>query len=94
MKNITTLVVRDRQFEIVLKDEYYCAVEDKYIDADGRLNTTLNGLQMHASESLEQCIEITRSCVEVEYLEANGYTWREAMAKVMNVPVDTLPVRY
>lgn len=94
MKSITTLIVRDRRFEIVLKDEHYCAVEDKYIDADGRLNTALNGLQMHASKSLEQCVDLTRTCVEVEYLEENGYSWREAMAKVTNVPIELLPVRY
>lgn len=92
MKSITTLITRNRQFEIVLNGTHYCAIEDKYIDADGRLNTALNGLQMHASEDLDQCIELTRHCVEIEYLQKNGYTWAEATSKVTGIPMESLPV--
>lgn len=90
MKIITTLVVRDRRFEIVLdsKSNHFCAIEDKYIDADGKLNTALNGFQMHASRKLEDCIETTRKVVEIDYLESIGYSKAEAVSKAYGFPVE------
>ena len=78
---IKNLVIRGRHFTVVYNTQYsvYCAIEDKYIDADGTLNTTLNGLQMHASKDLAQCVEGARVSVEIDYLKEQGYTAEEVM---------------
>lgn len=90
MKKATTLVVRDKRFEIVLeeKSNMWCSVEHKYIDEDGRLNTKLNGFQMNASKSMNDCIDITRKNVEIEYLEGEGFSKAEAISRVYGFPVE------
>lgn len=88
MKHITTYHSRGRHFEIVLNDEgYYLAIEDKYI-TDGRMNTTLNGLQMNANKDLELCLEHTRRDVEIAYLMSEGKTLAEAYSIVFRLPVE------
>lgn len=72
MKRITTLYTNGRKFEIVLFENMYCAVEDKYIDKDGKLNTKLNGLQMHAAGTVERCVEMTKIDCEVDELITSG----------------------
>lgn len=90
MKSIMTLVVRGRIFEIVLdsKSNHFCAIEDKYIDADSRLNTALNGFQMNASRKMADCIETTTKKVEMDYLESIGYSKAEAVSKAYGFPVE------
>lgn len=48
-KILTTLIVEDTVFYIVKKDEWYLAIDSKYV-TDGKINTQLNGLQMHAQK--------------------------------------------
>lgn len=80
MKKITTLYVREREFYIVQNaDGFYLAIEDKYVDGFGCLKQALNGLQMHASKKLENCIETTKLVVEVDYLVSKGMERNEAM---------------
>lgn len=82
---ITKLYVRGRQFFIVRNaDGFYLAVEDKYIDKNGKCKQALNGLQMHAAKDLNNCIDTTKMCVEVDYLEAQGMSRNEAMRTVLN----------
>jgi hypothetical protein len=76
---VKEFIVRGRHFTIVKQDDFYCAIEDKYIDADGRLNTKLNGLQMHASKDLNMCLNTTKDCVEVDYLVKQGMSRDEAL---------------
>lgn len=85
---IRNLVARDRHFTIV-KDEngFYLAIEDKYITY-GKLNTTLNGFQMHASKDLNMCVKTTLDNIEIDYLVENGYTKAEAFSKVSGVPLE------
>lgn len=87
-KMVTTLTARKRYFVIVQDGNMYCAIEDKYIDAEGKLKQALNGLQMHASESLDRCIQQTRDSVEMDWLEAHGASKAEAFAKVTGTPLE------
>ena len=75
---------RGRNFTIVKKGNYYCAIEDKYIDESGKMNCTLNGLQMFASEVLEETIKRVQNSVDVNYYISQGMTKAEAFCKVFN----------
>ena len=85
---VKTLVARNRHFTIIKHESnMYCAIEDKYI-TNGKLNTKLNGLQMHANFGLDGCINDTINDVELEYLVSKGYTKAEAFSKVFNMPIE------
>ena len=66
-KVITTLVARGRKFyittwegelpQMIGTQKRYVAIEDKYLDENMCLTQTLNGFQMHAEPTLEQCIQ-------------------------------------
>lgn len=71
MKNITRHEYKGRNFEIVLKDGYYLAIEDCYI-SNGKMNTSLNGIQMHAHKDLDDTIKDVNNWVDVKELEAEG----------------------
>lgn len=82
MRRVSTLHVRDRHFVIVQNDEgYYLAVEDKYLDAEGKTTKMLTGYEMHASKDLETCIETTTDCVEIDYIKSTGLDAEAAFAK-------------
>ncbi|MCD7888359.1 MAG: hypothetical protein LUG23_00265 [Oscillospiraceae bacterium] len=72
-KYITKIYVSGRSFYIVFSQDYhYLAIEDKYIDGDGRLAQKLNGIQMHSSRSYAECVEQTIKACEVDKLVAKG----------------------
>ena len=75
---VKEFIVRDRKFTIVKQDDFFLAIEDKYI-TDGKVNTQLNGLQMHASKDLNDCLNTTKDCVEVDYLIQQGMSRDEAL---------------
>ena len=82
---VKNLIIRDRHFTIVKNaDGFYLAIEDKYI-TDGKLNTTLNGIQMMASKELNQCLENTRNEVEIDWLVSQGHSKAEAFAIHFNM---------
>ena len=84
MKKITTLQARDRKFYIVKNDQgYYLAIENKYIDENGKLNTNLNGLQMNASKDLNECLKRTKDQIEVDFLVSNGMDALKAIQLVV-----------
>lgn len=85
---IKNFVVRDRNFVIVQNEQgFYLAIEDKYIDKNGKLNKTLNGFQMYANMDLNDCLNTCRRQVEIEYYEAQGKSKAEAFAIVFNIPL-------
>ena len=75
---------RDRNFTIVKKEDYYCAIEDKYIDVNGKMKCRLNVLQMFASVVLEETIKRVQDSVDIEYYITQGMTKAEAFCKVFN----------
>lgn len=82
---IKQFITHDRTFTIVKQNEYYLAIEDKYI-TDGKTNTALNGLQMHASRELDECLEDTRRDVLMDVYMRRGFTKAEAFCLVHECP--------
>ena len=78
-KVITTVLIGDQKFVIVYHMERYCAVNTKYLDENGRLKKTLNGLQLHARSTLQECIDEVRMSVEVQQMTDKGMTIEEAL---------------
>lgn len=85
MKMITKLVVGDRGFFLVKHMDHYCAIDEKYVDADGRINTPLNGLMMMADRDLDKCITKVRRQVAIDELIAKGMPELDAVMKVFGV---------
>jgi len=85
MTIIKSFKVRDRHFTIVLDKGFYQAIENKYIDENGRLTQTLWGHQTFANKDLNECLKGVQNKVEMDYLIANGYTKAQAFVKVFNI---------
>ena len=82
---VKDFVVMDRHFVICKRaDGWYLAIEDKYIDENGRLNTALNGLQMNAGRTLDKCLETCKNNVMFEYYRKKGLSDVDALNKVYN----------
>ena len=77
---VKALGIRGQEY-IVVKDEegYYLSINKEYLDENGCLTQELNGLQMHASKDLNDCVNSTIADVEIEHLEAEGMTLEEAI---------------
>lgn len=82
---IKNYVVRDRHFTIVLDGGFYQAIEDKFIDENGRLTKTLYGHQTFANEDLNMCLNNTKNMVEIDYLVAQGHSKAEAFGIVFDL---------
>ena len=82
---VKSYIVRDRHFTIVHDQDHYLAIEDKYIDKNGRLTQALNGFQMYASQTLEGCMKHVTDCVENDYLIAQGFSKAEAFCIVNGI---------
>ena len=82
MKRITTLHVEGHAFEIVYYKNYYCAIDHKYIDSEGRLTQQLNGLQTMASKTQSECIDRATKSVQIESLQNEGMSFEDAFKKI------------
>ncbi|MBO7696087.1 MAG: hypothetical protein J6T10_25925 [Methanobrevibacter sp.] len=69
MKKITTLITQLSEYAIVYLKDYkrYGAIDTKYI-TDGKLNTQLNGLQMHLRETLDDVIEEVKQADDIKVI--------------------------
>jgi hypothetical protein len=67
MKAITKLTYRDRTFLIVSYERYYMAIEEKYIDENGKTNKALNGLELHVDDTILGCKNKAKMSVEYDY---------------------------
>jgi hypothetical protein len=85
MKRITTLHVEGHAFEIVYYKNYYCAIDHKYIDDDGRLTQQLNGLQTFASKTKQECIDRACKYIQIEQMQNEGFTFEDAFKQVYNL---------
>ena len=82
---IKNVVMRNRHFTVVKNEEgFYLSIEDKYI-TDGKINQTLNGIQMHASKSLDKCLQGVQDEVEVQYLISLGMDLMDAMKSYFKI---------
>ena len=87
MKSIETLRYRDTYFEICYDGKLFHAIDHEYI-TDGRLNRPLNGLLTHADESLERCVKLATSQVDIEYYQSIGMSRAEAFSKALDIPLE------
>ena len=87
---VNNYLYKNRNFTIVKHENHYCAIEDKYIGEDGRLNTPLNGLQMFASQTMNGCIEHLTQTIDIDELIASGCSKAEAMVKVLGLPEEMI----
>lgn len=83
MTNITTLHYKGRTYEIGKLQGWYVAIEDKFIDENGRLTKQMNGLQMKANKSLERTIEEAKQEVDIDELVSQGMNQLEASIQVI-----------
>ena len=73
MRVITKLTYRDRTFLIVSYKRYYMAIEEKYIDENGKTNKALNGLELHVDDTILGCKNKAKMSVEYDYqLQISG----------------------
>lgn len=73
---------RDRVFTIVHDQGHYLAIEDKYLDEQGRMKETLNGFQMHADRELDRCLANTDRACWMDELIGLGCSKAEAFCIV------------
>ena len=85
MKHITQLHVEGQVFEIVQYKGYYCAINHKYVDSDGRLTQQLNGLQTFASKTKSECIDRATKYVQIESLQNAGIPFEDAFKQAYNL---------
>ena len=84
MTIITSFYYRGEIFEIGTTESqgktWYCAINRKDIDENGRLTKSLNGLQMHASETLQGCMDNTKLAIDAKIMSEQGMTTDEILA--------------
>ena len=79
MKHITTFHINGRDFECVENnDGWFLAIEHKYI-TNRKLNRSLNGLEIHAGRTVNECFKNAVFSVEFDKLIEAGYTRDEAL---------------
>lgn len=87
MTKITSFYYRGETFEIVTTESqgktWYCAINRKDIDENGKLKKSLNGLQMHASETLQGCMNNTKLAIDVQIMSEQGMTTDEILATMI-----------
>lgn len=82
-KKVTTYYESEREF-IILQDEYnkFWAIEDKYIDDNGRLTQEINGITGLRSDTVAEAIEKAHQRIVYQGLIAQGYSMEEAFEKM------------
>ena len=85
---IKNYVVFNTTYTIVKKDNFYCAINNNYLDENGRLKLKLNGLQMHVNEDLERCLDLAKAQAEIDYYIDCGLSMQEAFSKVFKIDVN------
>lgn len=85
MKKITTLHIEGKKFEIVKHSGFYCAVNHAYLDDNGCLTQALNGLQLMASHTLNECIDRVTKSIKIENLQKEGKSLEDALKIAYNL---------
>ena len=83
IRNFTS---RNRHFTIVCHEQgYFQAIEDKYIDEDGKLTKTLYGYQTFANKDMNMTLTNLKNQIEIDYLVEQGHSKAEAFGIVFNL---------
>lgn len=75
--------VGGRHFVLGVLEGRFVAIEDKYIDDKGCCTERLNGIQMYASRTLQECMQRVSDQVQVDALIASGMEPLEAIKQVL-----------
>lgn len=74
---------KGRHFVLGELEGRYVGIEHKHIDKNGCMKVALNGLQMFASRSLEECMNRINNQIEVDELVASGMDTLDAIRQVV-----------
>ena len=82
---------RGQHFSIVYDGKYYMTVNHKFIGEDGRLKRSLcfaDGI--HPAETVAATVKFCTNSLDIDYYVSQGMDRTEAIAKVMNIPLEVL----
>lgn len=86
---IRSYIVYNRDYVITRYQGKYCSIPKTCISSDGRLLKRMTGLDMCASDTLPECLELTRSQAYMDYLLKDcGYTRAQALARVTGITLE------
>jgi hypothetical protein len=94
MIHVTTYMELGRTFEIAKNEHGYWGFEDKYIDANGKLNKQFNGITGHLGKTLEETIRRVSLEIRQDDLISQGWDALQAsiyLATGRYIPVEELP---
>ena len=86
MRRIHPFTYRNSRFHICEYDGRIVGIDYKYVDEDGKLKKTLNGLQMFISDSVTECEERIMNSLDIDWYVQNGVPRYKAIMIVMNIP--------
>lgn len=91
MKKVTTYTELGRSFVIARDDEgFFWAIEDKYIDGNGKLKKSINGLEGHRGETMEWTISTLSNEIQTVDLVKKG--WHPVQASIFVTTGKLIPV--
>ena len=77
---------RGRHYTIVNDGKFFMAVEDKFLDKDGKTIKPLNYTDgLHTNHTLDGCIADTKVDLDIKHYVAEGMTTGEAYCKAFNI---------
>lgn len=95
MTMIKDFSYRGQHYSIVYDGKFYMTVNHKFIGDDGRLVKQLTYSDgLHTSNSIEECIRLTKDDLDIRCCEAQGMSKAEAFSKVMSVPLEIAKMIY
>ena len=85
MKKITTYIESGLTFHICHDENGYWGIEDKNIDANGKLRVKLNGISGHLKASVAECIQSISFQIKLDDLLNQGYDLNTAFQKLFQI---------
>ena len=76
---ITTMSALDKKWYIVKSENMYWAIDSTWIDSDGKLNRTVNGIDGHATQYITDTVRSTLMAAYIDhYMDDCGKEFDEA----------------
>lgn len=83
MKKITTVISENRTFIVARDERGYWGIEDKYIDADGKLAVQLNGVSGFLHDKLQDTVNAIIFQTRFDALIKQGLSFQDAAMQLM-----------
>lgn len=80
---VTTFYYRGETFKIVKCENYYMAINTKDIDENGVLTKSYNGINGHATKSIQKTINSVKYSLDVDILMQEGHSLEDALNMAM-----------